>query len=152
MYLERFSFINKASQETFNPLDKITFFFFSIVINLTIAPDRFQMLAGTTTSHSSLCDATMIANFNILNYIKCVYNYVIKMAKVKVDHAQLQKKGGENKTNDPLAKYAGPLKLFSRHMNETKKDARKHEYYLRPGLKAKEKVKDNIKEALKTRR
>ncbi|MDD6145361.1 MAG: 30S ribosomal protein S21 [Malacoplasma sp.] len=34
------------------------------------------------------------------------------------------------------------MKKFTRIMSETRKVARNHEYYLRPGLKAKEKAKN----------
>lgn len=34
------------------------------------------------------------------------------------------------------------LKKFSRITSETRRTARKHEYYLRPGLRAKEKSKE----------
>lgn len=34
------------------------------------------------------------------------------------------------------------LKKFKRISNETKKDSKRHEYYLRPGLRRKEKSKE----------
>ncbi|MCV3743693.1 30S ribosomal protein S21 [Ureaplasma sp. ES3154-GEN] len=34
------------------------------------------------------------------------------------------------------------LKKFKRISNETKKDSKRHEYHLRPGLRKKEKIKE----------
>ncbi|WP_031489187.1 30S ribosomal protein S21 [Ureaplasma canigenitalium] len=37
------------------------------------------------------------------------------------------------------------LKKFKRISNETKRDSKRHEYYLRPGLRKKEKTKEASK-------
>ncbi|MDR2557466.1 MAG: 30S ribosomal protein S21 [Mycoplasmataceae bacterium] len=44
------------------------------------------------------------------------------------------------------------LKKFSHITSETKRSMRKHEYYLRPGLKAKEKSKEALKMMAKRKR
>lgn len=41
------------------------------------------------------------------------------------------------------------LKRFKRISNETKRDFRKHEYYLRPGLRRMEKEKESLKKRKK---
>ncbi len=41
------------------------------------------------------------------------------------------------------------LKKFKRISNETKKDTKRHEYYLRPGLRKKEKIKEARKKHAK---
>ncbi|MGL4948338.1 MAG: 30S ribosomal protein S21 [Mycoplasma sp.] len=41
------------------------------------------------------------------------------------------------------------LKKFKRILNETKRDFRKHEYYLRPGLRRMEKEKEALKKRKK---
>ncbi|MDR0545858.1 MAG: 30S ribosomal protein S21 [Mycoplasmataceae bacterium] len=42
---------------------------------------------------------------------------------------------------------ADGFRRFSRITTETRKDAKRHEYYLRPGLRAKEKSKEAAKTA-----
>jgi small subunit ribosomal protein S21 len=37
------------------------------------------------------------------------------------------------------------LKIFGHVSNETRRDTKKHEYYLRPGLRAKEKSKEALR-------
>jgi hypothetical protein len=54
LYLLKFSLLRISSQEIFVPCDKITFFFFSIDISLTIKPARRQMSTGTINSMSSV--------------------------------------------------------------------------------------------------
>lgn len=44
------------------------------------------------------------------------------------------------------------IKRFKRISNETKRDTKRHQFYLRPGLRLKEKAKESRKRNFKTRR